>query len=151
MTLLVTFPICVVCGSIDITYIGASRIRTPLFRIVHLSWHMFENQSLFLNRKWLTNLEIQLSGQSVWERRCPDRWGSTVVVLPISIRWTAAMLLRVRSWTAPGASRVPCLTEWQWFVKFPQHITWQVDISPVLSGINNQPTIQQQQIMNLIQ
>ena len=25
-----------------------------------------------LNRKWLTYPEIQLSGQSVWERRCPE-------------------------------------------------------------------------------
>ena len=50
-----------------------------LIRIIHLSGHLFGNQSTFLNRKWLTYLEIQLSGQSVWERRCPDKWGSTVV------------------------------------------------------------------------
>ena len=43
------------------------------------------NQSPCLNRKWLTYPEIQLSGQSVWERRCPDKWGSTVLVLTISL------------------------------------------------------------------
>ena len=47
---------------------------------IHLSGHLFWNQSPFLNRKWLTYPEIQLSGQSVWERRCPNKWGSTVHV-----------------------------------------------------------------------
>ena len=52
-----------------------------LIRIIHLSGHMFGNQSPFLNRIWLTYMyqEIQLSRQSVWERRCPDKWDSTVV------------------------------------------------------------------------
>ena len=58
------------------SYSGAS-----LIRIIHLSRHLFWNQSPFLNRKWLTYPEIQLSGQSVWERRCLDKWGSTVVVI----------------------------------------------------------------------
>ena len=53
----------------DPTYPDYSLIRTD----------MFGNQSPFLNRKWLTNPEIQLFGQSVWERRCPDKWGSTVL------------------------------------------------------------------------
>ena len=55
-------------------YSGAS-----LIRIIHLFGHLFGNQSPFLNRKWLTYPEIQLSEQSVWERRCPDKWGSTVL------------------------------------------------------------------------
>ena len=40
----------------------------------------FGNQSPFLNIKCLTvtYLEIRLSRQSVWERRCPDKWSSTV-------------------------------------------------------------------------
>ena len=32
----------------------------------------------FLTIKWFTCLEIHLSRQSLWEQRCPDRWGSTV-------------------------------------------------------------------------
>ena len=39
------------------------------------------------------------------------------------------------------ASRVLVPAYWQWFMKFPQHLAWQVKISPVLSGIDNKPTI----------
>ena len=39
-------------------YSGASLIRTRLIRIIHLSGHMFGNQSPFLNRKWLAYPEI---------------------------------------------------------------------------------------------
>ena len=56
-----------------LVYSGAS-----LIRIIHLSGHLFGNQSPFLNRKWLIYPEIQLFGQSVWEQRCPDKSGSTV-------------------------------------------------------------------------
>ena len=61
-------------------YSVASLIWTSVIWIIHLSGHLFGNQSPFLNRKWLTYLEIQLSGQSVWKRRCADKWGSTVAV-----------------------------------------------------------------------
>ena len=59
-------------------YSRASLIRTSLIRIIQLSGHLFGNKSLCLNRKWLTYPKIQLSGQSVWEQRCPDKWGSTI-------------------------------------------------------------------------
>ena len=52
--------------------------RASLIWIIHLSGHLLGNQSPCLNRKRLTYPEIQLSGQSVWERRCPDKWGSTI-------------------------------------------------------------------------
>ena len=38
-----------------------------------LSGHLFWNQSPFLNRNGLPYREIQLSIQSVWGRRCPDK------------------------------------------------------------------------------
>ena len=41
----------------DLTYQDYSLIRTPVWELI----------------------PIQLSGQSVWDRRCPDKWGSTVV------------------------------------------------------------------------
>ena len=65
-----------------LNYSGASLIRIALIRIIHLSGHKFENQSPFLNRMCLTYPEIQLSGQSVWEQRFPDKWGSTVSIMP---------------------------------------------------------------------
>ena len=53
--------------------------RASLIRIIHISGHLFENQFIFFNRKWHTYPKFQLSGQSVLGRRCPDKWGSTVI------------------------------------------------------------------------
>ena len=50
-----------------------------VYSIIHLSGHLFGNQSPFLNWKWLTYPEIQLSRQSVWDRGCPYKWWSTVM------------------------------------------------------------------------
>ena len=33
----------------------------------------------YILRKWLIYLDIQLSRQSTWELRCPDKWGFTVL------------------------------------------------------------------------
>ena len=65
----------------SLTYPDLTYPEYSLIRNIHLSGHLFGNQ--FLNGNWLTYLEIQLSGQLVWERRCPDKWGSTVPVRTI--------------------------------------------------------------------
>ena len=50
-----------------------------LIQIILLSGHIFGNYlRLYIYRKRLTYMEIQLSGQSSCEWRCPDKWGSTV-------------------------------------------------------------------------
>ena len=54
----------------DLTYPDYSLIWTPV-------WKPFIN--IYIYRKCLTYLDIQLSGQSAWELSCPDKWGSTVV------------------------------------------------------------------------
>ena len=55
---------------------------------------------LFLNRKCLTYPKIQLSGQSVWERRCPDKWGSTVHV--IIVHFVFSLLLTILIYNIPN-------------------------------------------------
>ena len=60
-----------------------------LIQIIHLSGHMFGNQYPFLNRKWFAYSEVKLFGQSVWERRCLDTWGSTVLWFIIILCWIA--------------------------------------------------------------
>ena len=35
----------------------------------------------------------------------------------------------------------PVPAGWRWFMKCPHHYTWQVEITPVLSGIDNKSTI----------
>ena len=39
---------------------------------------MFGNQLKYPYRKWPTYLDFQLSTQLAWERKCLDKWGSTV-------------------------------------------------------------------------
>ena len=63
----------------SLTYPDPTYPDDSLIRMIHLSGHMFGNESPLFNRKCLTYPEIHLSGQSVWERRCPDKWGSTVL------------------------------------------------------------------------
>ena len=46
---------------------------------------MFGNQFPLPNRKWLTYLEIQLLRQSVWKGRCPDKCGSTVLIVTFTV------------------------------------------------------------------
>ena len=73
----------------------------------HLSGHKFGNQ-LWLHI-WKVN---QLSRQSVWERRCPDKWGSTVIqnlqmspLKPMVIFWWNTLMFwgfcdwRTSGWT----------------------------------------------------
>ena len=52
----------------DLTYPEYSFIQTPVWEPINIP-------------KWFTYLEIKLYGQSAWERRCPDKWGSTVYIL----------------------------------------------------------------------
>ena len=58
----------------SLTYPEYSLIRTPVW-----------NQITFLTIKWFTYPEIQLYGRLPWERRCPDKWGSTVCPLSFHI------------------------------------------------------------------
>ena len=56
------------------TYLDYSHIRTHYW--------MFGNQSsLYIGKVWLTYPDIQLSGQSAWERRCPDKYVPSVITL----------------------------------------------------------------------
>ena len=52
----------------------------------------------------------------------------------MSTNWTP-MLSRIRCWPATVCSKVSCPCD------FPHNLTWQVEMSPVQSGIDNKPTI----------
>ena len=65
-----------------------------------------------------------------------------MVVLGMSTSWMP-MLVRGGSIPSFDIMRVGCqvTADWRWFRKFPHHYTWQVEISPVLSRIDNKTTI----------
>ena len=72
------------------------------------------------------------------------------VVLPMSTSWMP-MLWRAGSILSCASMRLGCLVplDWRCFMKFTHHYTLQVEISPVLSGIDNKPTIKKDPSFNL--
>ena len=66
-----------------------------------------------------------------------------VVVIPMSTSWTPMMLSGDQSLLAAvnKASRVPCPCVLTVVYEMSPPITWQLEILPVLSGIDNKPTI----------
>ena len=60
----------------DLTYPDYSLIRTHVWEPILIPQQKVSS---------LIDLEIQLSGQSVWERRSPDKWDSTVYLHTLSM------------------------------------------------------------------
>ena len=92
------------------------------------------------NIHYLTMVNVQERSRSVAVNVFWCGLIDIAVVLPMSTNWMP-MLARAGSILSCASMRLGCqvTADCRWFIKLLHH--WQVEISPVLSGIDNKPTI----------